>query len=192
MVSTKSDIRKDNVSTMLLLPCLKLKQDLQMQFSEFGFVNSYLFCEKYYYDFNTIYLVFKPEFTLGFHLFLQELQKNINFVDVLDEPGTVIVVFRVPPKFGTDYLLFLNGAYSMTSPDFKACFQLKVYKQDDKGVYLKTSTGAYQTEYTMYHHIFNKTEYLRNKWRDALGDVLLPKDMELYDKCSIDKETLVI
>lgn len=193
-MTSQSVERKSNVSEMLLLPCIKLKQDLMRQFSEFGFVNSYLYCERYWHDFNTIYLVFKPtEFSLGFFTFCREMEKNINFVEIVDEPSTVILVYKIPAKFGTDYLLFLNGAYSKTSPDFKACFQMKIYKQGPKGELLKTEAGSYQTEHTMYYHIFNKTEHLRNQWISALGDdIRLPKDMELYDKCDISKETLVI
>lgn len=184
--------KKDNVSTTMLFPCLKIKQDLVSQFPKFGFDATYLYCPKYYYDFNVMYIVFKPEFTLPFHLFLTELEKNVNFIETIDEAGVVILVYRIPPKFGIDYLLFLNGAYSRTSPDFKACFQLKVYKQGANGEYLKTPTGSYQTEYTIYYHIFNKTDFLRNRWMDTLEVARLPKDMELYDKCDISKETLVI
>ena len=184
--------RVDNVSTMLLFPCIKVKQDLVRQFNEFGFIGTYLYCEKYYYDFNVIYVVFKPtEFSMGFYGFTLEMEKNINYVETLDEPGIVIMVYRVPPQFGADYLLFLNGAYSITSPDFKACFKMKEYKQAPDGQLLKTVGGAYVTEYTMYYHIFNKTQFLKDKWLEALGeDTPLPD--ELYQKCDIKKETLYL
>lgn len=185
-------VEKENVSAVMLFPCLKIKQELVNQFNEFGFINTYLFCNKREYDCNVIYLMFRPnEFTVGFHLFIQALERNINFLETIDEPSTVIIVYRVPPQFGADYLLFLNGAYSLTSPDFKACFQMKVYTKDDKGNLLKTKAGSYITEHSMYYHIFNKTDYLKNRWREALGDdVKLPN--ELYEKCSIEMETLVL
>lgn len=195
MVSQSTEVqRADNISTVLLLPCITIKDNLTRQFSEFGFVNTYLYCEKYYYDFNVIYLVFKPsEFTLGFYNFVTDMEKSVNFVETIDEPWTVILVFRVPPRFGTDYLLFLNGAYSLTSPDFKACFRLTNYVLGPDGKTLRTSTGSLQTEYTIYYHIFNKTEYLRNQWIKTLGeDIVMPKNMELYQKCDINKETLAL
>lgn len=187
-------VKHDNISTMLLFPCLRIRQELTDRFADFGFVSSYLFWERYPYPFNTVYLLFQPkEFTLDFHHFIQNMEKNINFVDTVDVPNKVVVVFRVPARFDVDYLLFLNGAYSKTSPDFKSCFQLKEYKRGPDGKLLKTPTGGWQTEYTMYYHIFNKTEDLRNKWIEALGDsTRLPKDMELYEKCDINKETLTL
>lgn len=182
--------RKENVSAMMLFPCLKIRQELVRQFNEFGFVNTYLFWDKRDYDFNVVYMVFRPtEFTMGFYTFTKGMERSNNYVETIDEPGTVIFVYKVPAKFGTDYLLFLNGAYSMTSPDFKACFQLKDYKRGPGGELLKTPGGSYETEYSMYYHIFNRTDYLRSKLREQLGDdVKLP--YELYEKCDINKETL--
>lgn len=179
---------------MFLFPCLKIKDELVRQFSEFGFVNSYLFWMEGEYDFNTLYLVFRPsEFSLGFHLLISALEKNINFIETVDRPGAVILVYKVPSKFGSDYLLVLNGAYSLTSPDFKGCFQMRDYKIDEKGNLMKTPSGSYITEHSTYYHVFNKTEYLRAKWIETLGEgTRLPKDMELYEKCDINKETLVV
>lgn len=183
--------RTDNVSTMLLFPCLRVKEDLVRQFSEFGLISTYLYCDKYEYDFNVMFVVFKPtEFTMGFHTFLQEMEKNINYVETLDEPGLVIVVYRVPPQFGADYLLFINGAYSKTSPDFKKCFKMTDYLTNPStGELLKTPGGGYMTERTMYYHIFNKTDFLKSKWLETLGDEIELPD-ELYQKCDIGKETL--
>jgi hypothetical protein len=119
------------------------------------------------------------------------MEKNINYVETTDAPGTVVFVYRVPARFDTDYLLFLNGAYSLTSPDFKACFQLRKYKVDEKGNVVKTHAGALETEYTIYYHIFNKTEELRQKLLEVIGiDTKLPKNAELYEKCDIERETL--
>lgn len=183
-----------NVSSIMLFPCLKVKDELVRQFHEYGLTNTYLYWEGREYDFNTIFLVFRPEeFTLGFHLFVIEMEKNINFVETVDIPGGVVVVYKIPAKFGSDFFLFLNGAYSLTSPDFKACFKLTDYKMNTDGSFVKTSNGGYETEKTSYYHIFNKTEYLRNQWKERLGqDIKMPKDMELYQKCNIEKETLVI
>lgn len=193
MIHTSTDEKK-NISSIMLFPCLKIKDDLVRQFSEYRLVNTYLYWEGREYDFDTIFLLFRPEgFTLGFHLFITEMEKNINFVETIDIPDGIVLVYKVPVKFGTDFILFLNGAYSLTSPDFKSCFQLVKYKMDTNGAFIKTPIGAYETEKTMYYHIFNKTDYLRNQWKEALGDdIKMPKDMELYQKCNIEKETLVI
>lgn len=185
---------KKNISSEMLFPCLKLRDELVRQFPEYGLVNTYLYWEGREYDFNTIFLLFRPkEFTIGFHLFITEMEKSINFIETIDVPNGVVLVYKIPAKFGTDFLLFLNGAYSLTSPDFKSCFKLTNYKIDSQGAFIKTPAGAYETEKTIYYHIFNKTSYLRDQWRQALGeDIKLPKDMELYDKCNIEKETLII
>lgn len=183
---------KENISSLMLFPCLKIKDELTRQFPEYGLVNTYLYWEGREYDFNTLFLVFKPkEFAIGFHLFIVEMEKTTNFVETVDIPEAVVLVYKIPAKFGTDFLLFLNGAYSLTSPDFKSCFKMKEYKVNADGSLEKTSAGSYVTEPTMYYHIFNKTDFLRNKWIEALGDdVKLPN--ELYQKCNIEKETLVI
>lgn len=193
MTHTSIDEKK-NISSIMLFPCLKIRDDLVRQFSEYRLVNTYLYWEGREYDFDTMLLLFKPEeFTLGFHLFITQMEKNINFVETVDAPNAVVLVYKIPAKFGTDFLLFLNGAYSLTSPDFKSCFKLTDYKIDSSGAFMKTPMGAYETEKTMYYHIFNRTRYLRDKWREALGDdIKMPKDMELYQKCSVEKETLVI
>jgi len=187
-------VKTDNVSTVLLLPCIRIDQKLIQQFSEFGFVSSYLFWEGHEYPFNTIFLLFQPsEFTLGLHNFIQAMERNPNFLETVDIPNRVVLVFRVPARFDTDYLLFLNGAYSLTSPDFKACFQLWTYKMDANGQFPKNSNGGYIKEYTPYYHIFNKTEEWRNKLLERLGeDTKIPKGSELYQKCDIEKETLTI
>lgn len=185
-------VKTDNVSTVFLLPCLRIRQELLRQFSEFGFVSTYLFWDSHTYPFNVMFLLFQPEeFTLGFHTFVSGMERNNNHVETIDIPHKVILVFRVPAKFDIDYLLVLNGAYSKTSPDFKSCFQLKEYKMDAGGQYEKNSVGGYVTEHTAYYHIFNRTDYWRNKIIERLGDsVILPKNAELYDKCDINKETM--
>lgn len=191
---TTQGVERDNVSAMLLFPCLKIKQDLVARFKEFGYTNTYLFWDKREYPFNVMYLVFKPQkFTLSFYLFTLNMEKSVNYVETIDAPGSVVIVYRVPARFDTDYLLFLNGAYSLTSLDFKACFQLRKYKFNEKGEVMKTSVGALETEYTIYYHIFNKTEELRQKLLDVIGhDTRLPRNAELYEKCDITKETLYL
>lgn len=192
MSRVDTDERRENVSAMMLFPCLKIKQELVRQFKEFGFVNTYLFWEDREYPFYPVYVVFRPaEFTHGFYQFTLGMERSLNYVETIDAPGVLVFVYAIPAQFGADYLLVLNGAYSLTSPDFKSCFQMKLYKYGPNGQVLKTSSGAYDTEYSMWYHIFNKTDFLRNKWREALGDdIVLPKDMELYEKCDMDKETL--
>ena len=187
-------VKTDNVSTVFLFPCLSIRQELVRQFSEFGFVTTYLYWDKHEYPFNVMFLLFQPsEFTLGFHNFVQAMEKSINFVETIDVANKVVLVYKVPAKFVTDYLLFLNGAYSLTSPDFKACFKLKDYKMDASGKFIRTSTGSYETEYTAYWHIFNKTEYWRNQLLERLGeDTRIPEGSELYEKCDINKETLTL
>ncbi len=184
---------KQNVSSVFLVPCLKIREETRQQFDSFGYVNSYLFCDKCSYEFFTpIYLLFEPEnFNINFYNFTLNLERNQNHVETIDLPkGQVLFVFRIPKRFESDYEIIKQGRYSKTSPDFKACFPVRRFVYDQKGMLTKDSKGNYATEYTMYFHIFNKTEFLRSKLVETLEVDYIPEEMELHDKYDERRETL--
>lgn len=187
-------VRKDNVSTILLMPCIQIRKELFAQFQEYGFVNTYLFWDKISYPFEVIFMVFRPAgMTVGYQNFITNMQKNQNYVETHDIGETIVLVFSIPKRFKRDYKLFLQGKYSQTSNDFKSCFALKVYKVDDTGKVEKDESGRYITEYTTFYHIFNRTDELRSRWQEVLGEeTVIPEEMELYDKYDKEKETLNI
>lgn len=184
--------RRDNISTIFLLPCLQIKQDTKDRFYSQGFVNTYLFFDKTQYEYFTpLYLLFKPEaFNIDFYKFMLQLEKNQNYIETLDYPnGQVVFVFRIPKRYDRDYRLFLSGKYSRFSKEFKNNFPLKVYKVDHKGTLIK-GTNGWQQEDSIFYHIFNKTEYLKDIYRENLGSNDLPE--ELYDKYKPEEENLII
>lgn len=183
--------RKDNISMQLLFPCIQIEQGLVRQFPEFGFVNTYLTWDQREYNFPVIYIVFRTEFTLPFYHFIVQMEKNQNFLETIDAPNTVVLVYKVPEKFHEDYCSFIFGQYSRYSPELKKCFPLERVVIDQKTGAPKRENGRYVSEKTEFYHIFHKTKNLRDRWSDALGTEV-PENMELYDKPDQVKETLVL
>lgn len=188
---------KQNISTLFLLPGIQIRHDLKQKFYQNGFVNSYLYCSQLTYPFNVVYLVFQPyEFDAGFLHFTTELQKNPNFLEIIDAGhNRVMIVYRVPRKFNKDYELFLKGKYSKLSAEFRACFLMEDYKRNEKGNPVRGKSGKPEKEPTVYYDVFNRTDEMKNKWKERLGyeledDIL--DGMELYDRQDEEKETFLI
>lgn len=93
-----------------------------------------------------------------------------------------MVVIDFPEKYIADYDHIVNGRYSKLSESFKNHFPIT------KDVYnaKKIRIGK---EYTIYHHIFNKTNWLKNFWCERLNLVELDDKLELWH--SPDKADLV-
>jgi len=185
-------IRKDNISTIFLLPCLQIKARLLSKFYIMGFEKSFMFSKKHNYDFNPLFLLFnaKSQFDLNFYMFTQSLEKNQNHVETIDlSPNKILFVFRIPKKFDADYQFFLEGKYSAMSRDFKNLFPEYEYLVDKNGILVKDENGKPIKKATPFYHIFNKTKDLKNLYQQRLGtDVKLPED--LYDKYKPEEETL--
>lgn len=182
---------RQTLSSIFLLPSVEISMNTRVEFTEFGFVNCYAYCDLVDYPFKSIFALFEPEiFNKDFAAFIIDLESNPNHVETIDIPGAVIVCFRVPNKYIKDYNRFINGRYSRFSKEFKSLFPLKYYLMDGRGLPIKDpATDKPVTEYSMFYHIFNRTEQLRDKWYNKLGnDTDLP--YELYEKFSEEKETL--
>lgn len=188
-----NDKRRDNISTIFLLPCLQIRDEVKARFKDFGFVNTYLFCDKFDYNFNPIYILFRPSsFDLEFYKFILQLEKNQNHIETMDfDKNSVLMTFRIPKRFNDDYGAFLRGRYSKFSPEFKKCFSMKDYVLGPGGELLRDEHKRYRTDYSMFYHIFNRTETLRNIYIEKLGSEL-PENIELYDRYKTVEETLTI
>lgn len=185
-------VRKDNISTIFLLPCLGIRDDLRTRdkFKQYGFINTYMFSAQGDYNFYPLYLLFKPEkFSIEFYRFTISLEKSANYIETIDKAGSVVLVFKIPDKYARDYRIFLDGKYSELSDLFKNCFPMKVFIKDKKGKVLLDAGQRPMTEYSDYYHIFNRTEHLIEIYRKELGeDTELP--YELYEKYHLDEEIL--
>lgn len=188
--------KKENVSTVMLLPIIKINKKLINNFHKFGFRNTYLFADqlKDIYKFNLIYILFEPDtFDNDFNEFIIELSENSNYIETIDIGyKRVLVTFKIPDQFKGDFKLFLEGAYSKVSDAYKKCFSLERPVKNERGDIVRTFTGATEFEPTAFFHIFNKTQKLRDIYRDKLGlDYDIPEEMELYDKYKREEESLV-
>lgn len=83
-----------------------------------------------------------------------------------------IVVLDFPDLFIEDYDNVLQGKYSKLSNRFKSKFPSTIEVTEDKKVIGK--------EYTIYYHIFNKTQWLKDRWMDRLGLMELSDNLELW------------
>lgn len=185
---------KENVSTVMLLPVVKIDKKLVNQFYKFGFKNSYLYSKlQQVYNFHPIYLLFEPDnLNAEFNAFVSELSKNPNWIETLDVGiKKILVVFRMPNQFEGDYYTFLRGQYSKLSDAYKKCFNLEKPSLNERGDPKKNIDNSYIMEKTTFYHIFNKTNYLRKIYQERLDlEFELGEDMELYDKVDNKKETL--
>lgn len=187
--------KKENVSTVMLLPILRLDKKLSSRFYNLGFKGTYLYCESLdkTYKFNPIYLLFEPDqLNAEFNDFLKGLSNNIHFIETHSVGiRKVVLVFKIPDLFKADFKLFLEGKYSKLTDAYKRCFALEKPVKNDRGDIKRDVTGAMQMEKTNYFHIFNKTQKLRDLYKSKLGlDFELSEDLELFDIINKDKETL--
>lgn len=189
--------RKYNISTKFLLPILKFsKKVLEEYLPEFGFVNTYINCNVLTYPFEVLYILFNPkELDLNFFNFEKEFCKNTNYIETYDLGNNLVLfIFRIPKEYQRDFNLFIEGKYSKTSKSYQNLFPKESYITDSTGRKMRDNKGFYLKEPSSFFHIFNKTDFLKRKWREKLGyddDDPIFEDIELYDTQDIMKETLI-
>jgi hypothetical protein len=86
-----------------------------------------------------------------------------------------MIVLSYPSKFKEDFNKIVGGKYSKLSEDFKSRFPETRDALDSEGKVLGK-------EYTLYYHIFNKTDWLKKFWLKRLDLVELNEDLELWEK----------
>lgn len=188
--------RRDNISTIFLLPSLKFDEVTRAKFYPMGFENTYLFSDVYTYPFKHLFVVFKfKDYMEETQKFIAALQRNPNFVETQElTGGRTLFVYKIPDQYIKDYELFLEGKYSKFSKDYKSNFPMKVYVTNSKGsLIMNAETGRFMIEDSVFYHIFNRTDYLKKIYKDFLSsneydEIELPD--ELYDKY-IEKEEIL-
>jgi hypothetical protein len=165
-----------------MVPTLKVDRTSLM---ENGFINAYVEDSKRqpaYKD--AVYLLFQPKDLDKFRQFLEdEYERTKNIIDEYDyEGGYVVVVYKLNPKFKSDFLLIKEGLYSQTSQEFQALFPKIVKIQKD---------GFKRDEISLQYRIFNKTADLVKYWEDRLG-VEFDEDQEIWHGFVLEDEILDI
>lgn len=87
----------------------------------------------------------------------------------------LMVVIDFPENFISDYDNIVYGKYSKLSEEFKNGFPTVTEVFNTLGQRLGK-------EYTIYHHIFNKTKWLKEFWMEKLDLAELDDNLELWDK----------
>jgi hypothetical protein len=87
----------------------------------------------------------------------------------------LMIVIEFPQEFKLDYDNVIAGRYSKLSEQFK----LKFPKTKDVFNKEKKRVGS---EYTLYYHVFNKTEWLKSFWLKRLMLAELDDSLELWSK----------
>lgn len=181
-----SEADKDNLSSIFLLPSIQLDARTRSRFNTYGFINSFTSCNRLKYNHPVLFLLFKPEkFNKQFLNFYQDLSKNRNFLEEYDlGDNYLLIVFEIPEKFIPDYKFFLEGKYSKMSKDYQRLFPNTVFT---KGV---MKDGKYIQKVSSFYHIFNRTDYLKERWREKLGyyNTDIFDNIELYHKQNPKKE----
>jgi hypothetical protein len=86
-----------------------------------------------------------------------------------------VIVLDFPHGYGEDYDNILKGSYSKLSEGFKEKFPSTVEVRNEDG----KRVGR---EWTLYYHIFNKTEWLYDFWCKRLNMAELDENLELWQK----------
>lgn len=179
----------------MLLPVIKIDKKLIINFNKFGFVNTYLHGMPRYEGINVIHIEFQPKIINDdFSSFIQELMLNSNFLGFKEiQPMRFVVSFNIPDMFKQDFSLFKRGKYSKLSADWKKCFPMEKPSLNANGAIQRDRNGMPIQEHSNFYHIFNKTQYLRDKYKENLAlDFDIDEDLELFDIINDVKETLML
>lgn len=84
-----------------------------------------------------------------------------------------MIVIDFPEEFIKDYDYVTVGKYSKLSNEFKNKFPITRDVLNSQGQRIGR-------EYSIYYHIFNKTEWLKNFWMERLGLIELDDALELW------------
>lgn len=93
-----------------------------------------------------------------------------------------MIVVDFPKKFNEDYDNVVKGRYSKLSEEFKEGFP----QTEDV---LNENKARMGKRYTIYHHIFERTEWIQEYWKKRLGLMELDENLELWGRpLEIDME----
>ena len=154
---------KNTITSIFMVPTLNIGKD---RLRANDFLNGYesdASREETYED--ACYLLFRPRNIDKFREFLDsEYERTKNIIDEYDHPdGFVVVVYKLNPKFKSDFNLVRESFYSKTSPEFQALFP--------KVVKIKVQ-GLTREEISLQIRIFKRTDDLRKFWEDKFQATL--------------------
>jgi hypothetical protein len=175
---------KKTHTTLFLVQSLEINK---VYLDKFGFVNAYLSDVNHETKYeNSLYLVFKPEDLSLFEKFVQsekKRMKNLFLEDYDSGYGYVILVYKFPDKYQNELKLFFEGKYSKFSREYKSLFPEVITVKDEY--------GYDATNHSLYFHIFEKTQAMKN-YLEEKYNVELDADMEYYSIPNMDRETFNI
>lgn len=170
-----------NITTLFIVPTLGISKNL---LKEFNFLSSFQVDPNSgdVYSFDVVYLVFKPENTHKFEMFVDTEKNRTEFlIDDYDYPeGLVVLVYKLNPVFKKDYDLVKLGKYSKTSTVFKKLFPDTISVNTDKDV---------KTMMSLQTRVFNKSKELAIYWEKKLN-LNLEENSELWSSQDIVNEEL--
>lgn len=171
---------KKTICTVFMVPTLKIPKGA---LKDNGFINGFVRDElkdEEYTD--CIFLLFKPKQIDEFKVFLdEEYQRTKDIIEDYDhESGFVVVVYKLNPKYFTDFELIRQGKYSKTSESFQKEFPKEI---------TITRNGLSKNELSLQYRVFNKTEDLVKFWEDMF-DVTFDPSQEIWHGWELEKETL--
>jgi hypothetical protein len=132
-----------------------------------------------------IILAFRPADETGFQQFLNsEIRRTNSLTRHYSYPsGIKMMVYKLDPRYASDYKLVKQGKYSKTSKTFQGLFP--------KFVTVKSLFGAEEEKISLQHRVFNKSNDVKKFWETRLG-VDFSEDQELWPIMSMEKETFQI
>jgi len=173
------EIRK-TITSIFMVPSLGIKREV-LHANEFlnGYVKDDSQEEKY--D-DACYLLFKPKNVDRFREFLDgEYERTKSIIHDYDHRGGfIVVVYKLDPKFKSDFDLIRESKYSKTSPEFQALFP--------KVVKIKVD-GLSRDEISLQVRIFKKTDDLKKFWEEKF-DINLMEHVEYWEGYHEENEIL--
>lgn len=102
------------------------------------------------------------------------IQDHIDYVTQYDinKGSYICFVFKIPEIYINDYLIFIDGKYSLLSKDYQQ--------------YLSGNNTT-----SIYYKVFNKDSELRKSWEDKIGEKL-DKNAEVLSKPDLLKELFTL
>lgn len=179
-ISINPSLEKTNTTTFLL-PGLELDKEI---ISSNGFINAYLNDDNHNYYQNSLYLLFKPNEGNAFEELINYIESKHKIIEIYDiDKGYTVLIVKFPSKYLKEYKHFKVGHYSKFSKTY-----ITTYFPFEKTIEWDSKGKPSKKEFTLYYHIFNKTDWLRDWWAKRLG-YEDPKEFESDELWAIPDES---
>jgi len=170
------EIAKGYNASNLLLWLLKIPY---ATLKRHNYINTYLIDDNKPYE-DSLYVLFKPPVIYDFNQFIQAEGKRTHLlIDDYDCGKYIVLVYKLPSEFKNDYAKFYEGKYSEFSVKFK----------DMIPMYL-ASPNTHKQDSNLAWLIVNRSQVLRNKWKEVICDVGEDIVGEVWPIVNLEKENL--